>query len=210
MPVYNSLVSRADAAGVIPEAEVTELVKATAAQSISLSLFRQVNMGTMAAKVPFVATLPAAYWVNGDTGLKQTTDLSLSSVVLTAEELAVIVPIPNSVLDDSSIDMWAQIRPELSAAFGRKIDAACLAGFERPATFAPAIIPAATAAGNTTAATGTPAEGGIAGDLGDAFTVVEADGYDVTGIAGSRALRGRPRGAPGARGGKPPGGAPRG
>jgi HK97 family phage major capsid protein len=192
---YDGLVSRVDASGVIPDAHVELIIAATAAQSISLSLFRQVNMGTGIANLPYMATLPDAYWVNGDTGLKQTTDLSLSSVPLVAEELAVIVPVPNSVLEDASIDLWAQIRPELAAAFGRKIDRATIAGTEKPATFATALIPGATAAGNVVTADNTPAEGGIAGDLGEAFTAVEADGYDVSGIAANRTLRGLLRGA---------------
>ena len=36
-------------------------------------------MGKATTKLPYVATLPDAYWVNGDTGLKQTTDQSLNA-----------------------------------------------------------------------------------------------------------------------------------
>lgn len=194
-PVFDQLVSRSAASGVLPPAEVAPLVRATAASSIAMNLFRQVNMGTLQTRVPVITGLGEAYWVNGDTGLKQTTKLDFGSAVLTAEEIAVLVPIPNSVLQDASIDLWTAIRPELAARFGRVIDLAVLAGINRPATFAQALIPAAIAAGNNVEAGSTAAQGGIVADLGATFSKVEADGFDVTGIAANRPLRAALRGA---------------
>ncbi|NLV74050.1 MAG: hypothetical protein GXY52_05140, partial [Chloroflexi bacterium] len=40
--------------------------------------------------------LPTAYFVDGETGLKQTTKVEWANVMLSAEELAVIVPVPQS------------------------------------------------------------------------------------------------------------------
>ena len=51
-----------------------------------------------------LSALAQAYWVNGDTGLKQTTEEAWAGVTLTAEEVAAIVPVPEAVVDDSAID----------------------------------------------------------------------------------------------------------
>ena len=52
--------------------------------------------------MPVVSALPTAYFVSGATGLKQTTEVNWADVTLTAEELAVIVPVPQSAFDDSA------------------------------------------------------------------------------------------------------------
>jgi HK97 family phage major capsid protein len=77
---------------------------------------------------------------------------------------------------------------------GHTLDAAVFMGTAKPGTWAPALVPAAIAAGNTVeAGTATVAEGGIVGDIDSALDLVEADGYDATGIAAKRALRGKLR-----------------
>ena len=49
---------------------------------------------------PVLSALPVAYWVTGDTGMKQTTTAAWQSKTITVDELAVIVPVPENVLDD--------------------------------------------------------------------------------------------------------------
>ena len=46
--------------------------------------------------------LPMAYWVDGDTGYKNTSSQAWDKKKLYAEELAVIIPIPEAVLDDTN------------------------------------------------------------------------------------------------------------
>jgi hypothetical protein len=48
-----------------------------------------------------LSALPVAYWVNGDTGLKQTTDAAWAGLMLEAEEIATILPVPEAVVDDA-------------------------------------------------------------------------------------------------------------
>lgn len=194
-PVFDQLLSRVDAAGVLPPEEVAPLIQAAAAQSVALSLFRTVRMGTLQTRVPVLEALGQAYWVNGDTGLKQTTDVRFGASVLTAEEIAVIVPIPNAVIDDSSQDIWRVVRPLLAQRFGRVIDLAVLAGINRPASFSPAIVPTAVFDGNVATAGAPAEEGGVLADLALVFDLVEADGFDVSGVAAARPLRGLLRGA---------------
>ena len=59
-------------------------------------------MSTSQQRMPVLSVLPESYWVQGDTGLKQTTSAAWEGVFLNAEELASITPIPEAVLNDSS------------------------------------------------------------------------------------------------------------
>jgi HK97 family phage major capsid protein len=92
--------------------------------------------------------LPEAYFVDGDQGLKQTTKQDWSNLTLVAEEIAVIVVIPDNYLDDAQVPIWDEVRPEIVSAFGRKIDLATLFGIDKPTTWGPAVVPHAEAAGN--------------------------------------------------------------
>ena len=135
--------------------------------------------------------MPVAYWVAGDTGLKQTTEAAWQGVTLTAEEIACIVPIPEAVIDDASFDIWTELKPELAEAIAQVLDAAVFGGINKPASWPAAIEPAAITAGNTAeVGTSTPAQGGIVGDVGTAFDKVEADGYQVSGVAAVAAMKG--------------------
>jgi HK97 family phage major capsid protein len=175
---YDSIISRTDASALIPPEQVAEVVK-----------FRQVNMGTKLSSVPVLSAAPTAYFVQGDTGLKQTTEAAWQGVNLTAEEIAALIPIPIAVLDDASIDIWAELRPALAEAVGRVLDLAVFLGTDKPSSWPEAIVPAASAAGNVEAGGATPAEGGIAEDLNQLLGVVEADGFDPSALALSRPLR---------------------
>ncbi len=183
---FNNISSRADANSTIPVDVVTEVIKAAAETSAALALFRQVNMGTKLATLPVLSALAQAYFVNGDTGLKQTTELAWNGVTLEAEEIAAIVPVPEAVVDDSAIDLWAEVQAGLAEAVGVALDQAVFAGVNKPATWTEAIVPAAIAAGNTNVADSTPEQGGIVNDIAETFDDVEDDGYDVTAIAAAR------------------------
>lgn len=140
--VYDQIISRVDAAGLIPEPAALDIQQAIPNFSIALSLMRQVPMGTAQAKMRVLDSLPQAYWVNGDTGLKQTTKVSWDGKLLTAEELAVIVPIPEAVIADANVDIWAQVKPLVAQALGGKLDDATVFGIDRPASFGQAVVPA--------------------------------------------------------------------
>jgi hypothetical protein len=51
-------------------------------------------MGTKLLTLPVLSALAQAHWVDGDTGLKQTTEQPWAGLTLTAEEVAAIVPVP--------------------------------------------------------------------------------------------------------------------
>lgn len=197
---FTGQITRADTAGRIPEQVANEVIEQLPEQSAALSLFRQVRMSDRQQKLPVLSALPVAYFVDGDTGLKQVTEMAWTNKTLVVEELAAIVPVPDAVLDDANFDVWAEVRPRLAEAIGRAIDAAIIFGTNKPASWPAAIVPAATAAGNAVARGATAAQGGIAEDVNQVMAKVEEDGFDVNGFVTTRAYRSRFRGARGTDG----------
>lgn len=192
MPVDN-IIDRSGAESLIPEERSREIIQNLPQQSAALQLFRRVTMSSKVTRQPVLSALPTAYWVNGDTGLKQTTEMAWSNKTLVAEELAVIVPVPEAVLDDAEFDIWGEVRPRLEEAFGIALDQAVLFGEGKPASWTdPAIVPGAVAAGNAVAM-GTSATD-FADDINNVMAAVEADGFDVNGFVARRAIRARLRG----------------
>ena len=191
MPTYNSIISRTDADALIPTDVASQLIAAATEESAALTLCRTAQLSTKLNVQPVLSALPIAYWVAGDTGLKQTTEAAWAGVTLTAEEIACIVPIPEAVLDDASFDVWGELRPALAEAIAQVLDAAVFGGINKPASWPAAIEPAAITAGNTAeVGVSTPAQGGIVGDVGTAFDKVEQDGYQVSGVAAVAAMKG--------------------
>lgn len=185
---YNGVISR----GEVPVAEdySSQILDSAQDQSVVLSLFTRSTMTKASRRFPVLATLPTAYWVNGDTGLKQTTQMSWASKYIDAEELAAIVPIPENVVDDSDFDVWGEVRPKLETAIARALDEAALWGTNAPSTFPTAVRAAAIAAGNTVqSGTNAAAAGGAFGDLDDVIGLLEDDGFDPSGWAANRSLR---------------------
>ena len=198
---YDNIISRSDADAFIPVEQATEILQSAIGQSAALSLFPKVPMSAKQRRIPVLSALPVAYFVNGDTGLKQTTEMAWSGKYLEAEEIAAIVPIPEAVLDDADYDLWGAIQPRLAEAIGRTLDAAIFFGTNKPGTWPTAIVAAAVAAGNTAVrGANTAAEGGIAADVSDLFAVVEADGYDVDGLVAKGTYKGLLRNARDANG----------
>lgn len=193
---YDNIVSRTDAQALMPEEVFNDLVTHVEKQSASLSLFKHIKMARGQSRLPVLAALPTAYFVDGDTGLKQTSESNWSNKYLNAEEIAVIVPIPDAVLEDLEMDVWDSSLPLIGESIGRTLDAAIFFSVNKPASWPTAIIPAAVAAGNVVArGTASAANGGIAGDISSLFATIEADGFDVNGVAAVRSYRGSLRNA---------------
>jgi HK97 family phage major capsid protein len=199
---YNNVISRTDAAALIPEDVTRDILKNVPAESASLSLFRRApNMSSKQQRMPVLSALPIAYFVAGDTGLKQTTEVNWANKYLEAEEIAVIVPVPDAVLDDADYDIWGESKPLIVEAIGRTLDAAIFFGVNKPSTWPASIVDIATAAGNVYArGTNNAAAGGLAEDINQLMALVEVDGHDVNGIVANRSMRGRLRGARNAQG----------
>lgn len=176
---YNSLTSRTDAQPLMPEEVFTDFLGKTVDQSAVLSLFRRIPINRAQTRIPVLSALPVAYWVTGDTGLKQTTELAWANKFLNVEELAVILPIPNNVADDVEYDIWGEASGLMAEAVGRSLDAAVFFGTSAPGSFPADINTAAAAAGNTNIIGNAPAAGGFFGDFDETLGLLEADGYDL-------------------------------
>lgn len=188
---YDSLISRVDAQSRMPEEVSREWVRKATETSAALSLFRRIPVARAQTRFPVLSALPTAYFVTGDTGLKQTTEVSWANKFLNVEELAVIVPVPEAVLDDVDFDLWSEVEPLAVEAIGRAIDNAVFFGVNAPATWPTNVRAAAVAAANVEEyGTATAAQGLVYGDLDQLVSEIELDGFDVNGWAASLALKG--------------------
>lgn len=186
MPVFTDIVGRpAVADALIPEDVSTEIIKEAPKDSVILTNARKVRLSTRKAKQPVLDTLPEAYWVDGDTGLKQTTKATWKNQWITAEELAVIVPIPDALVDDAGINLWEEVKPLIAEAIAHKIDSAAIFGTDKPKSWPEAIVPAAIKAGNTVAQ-GTHAD--LGADVAAMAGMVSSQGYPVNGFLSAPGL----------------------
>lgn len=193
MAIFNDMISRTGAEVLIPTQQSNEIFQGITEESAILRMARRLpNMTSKMLKLPVLNSLPFAYFVDGDTGMKQTTKVDWANKVITAEEIAVIVPVPDAVLDDSEFDIWTQIRPLVVQAFGQTIDKAILYGTNKPSSWPEAIVASATAKGNSLAAT----DDGYADIMGPGGLIskVEEDGYTVNGYIGAMQSRAYLRG----------------
>ena len=189
MTLDAKIISRSSAEALIPTEISSEIIKEVPKSSAALSLFKQLpNMSAKQKTLPVASTLPSAYFLNGDTDTKKTTNAEWDKLTLTAEEIAVIVPIPEAVLDDSSYSLWDEIKPQIVEAFGLAIDEAVFFGTNKPSTYPDAIVSTAIAK-NATVEAGTNED--IAGDIigeGGVMELVEKSGFRVTGFYADRTL----------------------
>lgn len=191
---YNNVTDRTDVGPLIPDQRAREILDDTAYQSAALQLFTRVPMSAKVYKQPVLSALPTAYWVNGDTGLKQTTEMAWADKTMTAEELAVIVPIPNNVLADATFDLFGAFRPKIAEAIARALDVAIFLGTNKPASWPTDIVTSSVSAGNVVArGTNAAAAGGVQGDIDDLMGLVEADGFAPNGIVTDLVTKGRLR-----------------
>lgn len=144
-----NLIDRSGAETLIPEEHAREIIQGAIAQSAVLSQGRRLaNMSSRTYRMPVLDMLPLAYFVNGDTGQKKTTKMMWDKKFIVAEEVAVIVPIPEAVLDDSEYDIWGEVRPRITEAFGKVIDGAALFGVNKPDSWRDDIVTTVTSAGS--------------------------------------------------------------
>lgn len=195
---YNNILSRSDTAALVPEEVANDMLGHVATQtSAVLQTFRRVPVAQGQVRFPILSALPLAYWVAGDTGLKQTSEEQWSNKFLNIEELAVIVPVPENVLDDvgddGNFDLWGEIQPDVEIAIGRALDQAVYFGVNAPATFPTCIAADAAARGFTYTEAGTQAQGGIQDDIDATIALLEPAGFDPSGIVANRTLRSKLR-----------------
>lgn len=166
-----------------------EIFEGVVRESKALSMFRRLpNMTSDKTKLRVLDSLPIAYFVDESTnnGRKNLTKMAWDKKYINAAELAVIVPIKENVLNDTSIDIWSEVRPRIVEAFGKKIDNAIFNGTDKPADWRAGLIPSIVTAGAEVT------EGdNLYSDINDVMTKVEESGYNVTGLLGGVGLKGK-------------------
>lgn len=191
---YTNIISRTDAQALVPEVISNEIIGNLQNESAAMNMFRRLPVSTNQTRLPVLSALPTAYFLNGDTDLKQTTEVDWANKFLNVEEIAAIVPIPEAVLDDAAFDVWGAIRPLLEQAIARTLDAAVFFGANKPSSWPAAIATQCASTSNTvTAGTNAATAGGVVGDFSDLFALVEADGFDVNGVVATTAYKGKLR-----------------
>lgn len=188
------LIDRTGAEALIPEENAREIIQGAVAQSAALSMGRRLaNMTSKQTKLPVLDALPIAYFVDGDTEQKKTTKQQWDKKILYAEEVAVIVPIPEAVLDDADYDIWGEVRPRIQEAFGKVIDQAIFFSTGKPTNWRAGLVPSATAAGATVALGTNDLYDVIMGE-GGVIAKVEESGFFVSGHLADISMRAKLRG----------------
>ena len=190
-----NITNRADAEAIIREQVASNIFQDAPKHSVFLSMAKKLpKMTSNQTRMRVLDFLPTAYWVNGDTGMKQTTRQAWDNVFINAGELAVIVPISDAVLSDAEFDIFGEVTPRVMEAIGQKVDAAVIFGDNRPAEWGLDIISRARQAGNNVSpTTGKDYYDLILGENG-VFSKVEDDGYGVTGALAPMNFKSKLRG----------------
>ena len=182
-------ITRTDVDSLIETQVANEIFEGVIKDSKALSMFRRLpNMTSDKTKLRVLDSLPVAYFVDESTnnGRKNTTKMAWDKKFINAAELAVIVPIKENVLNDSSIDIWAEVRPRIVEAFAKKIDNAMFFGVDKPTDWRKGLVPSVIDAGAEVDETGK-----LYSDINDVMTKVEESGYEVNGILGGVGLKGK-------------------
>ena len=186
-------VTRENASPLIKPEESNEIIQAVVESSTALKLMNRLpNMGTNVREYPIMDSYPMAGFVDGDAGLKMTTNMKWSKDKIVAEEIAAIVAVPDNVAADADYDIFAQMKPRLVEAAGKVIDAAIFFGTNKPTAWRAGIVPAAVTAQNNVAATAD-----IVTDVfgeGGLIAKVEEDGYFPESIVSAISMRAKLRG----------------
>lgn len=182
---FNSTIGRNDlGAALIPDEISQEIIQTMPEKSVMLTRGKRMRMSSKKKTQPVLAELPEAYWVS-EGGLKQTTKSAWENVNITAEELAVLVPIPDSVREDASINLFETMKPLIAEAFGKKIDQAAIFGVDKPDTWGDDILSGAKKAKNTvTQGTGKD----LAADVASLGKMLAKEGYAINGFASQPGL----------------------
>lgn len=182
-------ITRTDVDSLIETQVANEIFEGVIKDSKALSMFRRLpNMTSDKTKLRVLDSLPVAYFVDESTnnGRKNTTKMAWDKKFINAAELAVIVPIKENVLNDSSIDIWSEVRPRIVEAFAKKIDNAMFFGVDKPTDWRKGLVPSVIDAGAEVTETGK-----LYSDINDVMTKVEESGYEVNGILGGVGLKGK-------------------
>jgi HK97 family phage major capsid protein len=172
----------------LPQVVSRQVLEGAVASSAALRLMKVQTMPARTSRMPALALLPEAQWQTGasqqakDIAAKKTTSMQWKNIEMSAEEMAITVPIPDAYIQDVGVDLFAEIQPRLSEAFAKCLDAAVFFGINSPWTNpdSDSIYKRAVAAGNVRQL-GTSTD--IAGDVAVLARDLVEVGYSPTAFA---------------------------
>jgi HK97 family phage major capsid protein len=185
--------SRTDALSLIVEQRSRQILALAQERSVAMETFRIIPLSTSTLKMPMLATFPSAKWLaagappNDDVDIvkKPVTKMSWTDQDLFVEEAAVIVVIPENVIDDAEYNIWAEVESRCAEAIAQLIDMACFFGTAPLGGTIPASFPVGGIYGRAVAAANVYDPGSdttapdMAGDINGTLALVEEDGYDA-------------------------------
>ncbi len=169
--------------GFVPEEQAGEIIKNVVRGSSLMKLAKVENMKSDRKKFSVMTEGAGAYWV-GEGQRIQTSKASWIHPEIVVKKLAVIIPVSKEKINDSTIDVFSELKETIGEAFFKKIDAAGFFGTDSP--FETNILKSATNAANLVTA-GTNASFDL--DVSDAMAMVEENGYDVNAFAARNGIK---------------------
>ena len=190
-------ITREDVAALIQEEYSNVLLDTVDEQSAVIRAFGTVPLGTKVTNAPVLASLPEAKWVSetaptedDTTGVKPTSKVTWANKQFVVEEIAVIIPVHEDVLEDATEDIIASLTKLGGQAIGKALDEAVLFGKNKPATWlSPDLFAAATTAGSIFQVSATPGEDDLAGSIFQAAGAVADSGADPSKVLSASGLR---------------------
>jgi len=180
-------IDRKEAEALFTQALASELITALPRNSMAMQMLNVIPMGDKQTRIPVLSALPTARFLATEQEAKPNTAVAWDQVMLTAEEIAVIVPIDETVLEDAKADVMGRTTQLILQEFGRVLDAAVFFGTNAPVTYPKGGV--FGAARKTVAASDTPSE-----DFNNAFGIVEEIDQEVDAVFGARTMKARLRG----------------
>jgi HK97 family phage major capsid protein len=188
-------ISRSEVATLIQEAYADVLLNNAVEASTALAAFPTVNMGTRLTHLPVLATLPEAGWVSESAtapeGVKPQSQVTWADRTLVAEEIAVIIPVHENVIDDATVAVLTEIASLGGQAIGRKLDQAVFFGVDKPASWVSDDLLSAAVAANqdVTVVDGDANSADIIGAVNQASEKLATAGYAPDTMVASLAMR---------------------
>lgn len=171
--------------GFVPVEQAKDIMKEVARGSSVLRLSKVTEMKTETKKHPVMTEGPGAYWV-GEGERIQTSKAGWIYPELVAKKLAVIVPVTKEKLNDTTIEVFDELKEAIAEAFYKAFDAAALFGTNSP--FAKNVMSSIETTGNKIEIE-TNGAGKIDLDVSDAMALVEEAGMDVNGFAARNGIK---------------------
>lgn len=172
--------------GFVPAQQAKEIMKEIARGSSVLRLSKIDHMESDTKKIPVMTDGPGAYWV-GESERIKTSEAKWIFPEMHAKKIAVIIPVTKEKLNDSTINVFGELKEAIAEAFYKSIDSACLFGTNSP--FSKNIFKSAVDAKNYII-DGTSS---LDLDVSDTMALIEDGGLDVNGFAAHNGVKNRLR-----------------